>query len=354
MTTATIIWQHGADSTEGSVAATLAMTSEAWADAGAAFVHVDDGDGDQPGLAVGQVEIDGQPRSFGVLDYGDGETTFLVVAGDRGDRPTLTARIVEELLAAHVIAARTDVLEVVGLDHEASTDEKLEYTLSAMNAQLAEAQAEVQQTMSRLNEQMESAFARVQTSHRFARSSILAATLRASRLNHLLGILDVPRVENVFITKVGVDHRLRYGDIGNLRALQAEVWKGQERLAVSAVAPSEFLRRVVSGTGPTIPARMARFHPATGAAVVIVDLGETLWPITLTGLASPWRDIEGVDLIIAARSPEEPSVDAVVGEFQKQYGIAARPGQPKIYSSHLGGGLKRTRLVFERVSDPKK
>lgn len=119
MTTATTIWQHGAQTAEGSVAATLGMTTEAWVKAGATFVHVDDGDGDHPGLAVGEVWLDGQPTSFAVLDYEDGETTFMLVTGDRDNRPSLAARIIEELLEAGVIPSREAVLEVVGLQQEA-------------------------------------------------------------------------------------------------------------------------------------------------------------------------------------------------------------------------------------------
>lgn len=139
MTTTAITWQHGAEVAEGGVAATLAMDREAWEKTGATFVQVDDGDGDEPGLAIDRIDVDDQPTQFAILDYATDGTTLMVVAGDPATRPALTARIIEELLGSGAIPSRACVLEIVGLNQEALTD------VGQVNAHVADLQRQVRE-----------------------------------------------------------------------------------------------------------------------------------------------------------------------------------------------------------------
>jgi hypothetical protein len=114
-------WLDGAEAAEvaeGSVVATLAMSGEAWSRSSARFIETDDGDGEQPGLAVGRVAVGGHPAQFAVLDYGDAEITYLVVGGEYSERLALTERVIDGLIGAGAIPVRSCVLEVVGRQDE--------------------------------------------------------------------------------------------------------------------------------------------------------------------------------------------------------------------------------------------
>lgn len=95
-----IIWHPGVDRLDANPAATVALDRARWESLGATFAEADDGDGETPGLAVGQVNgID-----FGVLDYGE-EETFLLVA----DEARAATSPIESLLQALRQAGALDV-----------------------------------------------------------------------------------------------------------------------------------------------------------------------------------------------------------------------------------------------------
>jgi hypothetical protein len=136
MTTVSLSWEPGQETIGADLAATIAMDRAAWESAGAAFTDVDDGDGEQPGLAVGTVEINGKPEQFGILDYGD-PTTHLRIAGAQAERPALTLLVIGELIAAGVLSGPDAVLEVIGLAKPATVDAKIEYLADLMQEQFA-------------------------------------------------------------------------------------------------------------------------------------------------------------------------------------------------------------------------
>jgi hypothetical protein len=135
MTTASLSWLASRDTATGSVAATIDMDEAAWTTSGASFVEVDDDLGGQARLAVGELELEGTPVQFGVIAYSDDDVSHLVVGGPYDERPVLTARIVDGLIAAGVISTEELVLEIIGLTKPASTEEKLDYLAGVVETQ---------------------------------------------------------------------------------------------------------------------------------------------------------------------------------------------------------------------------
>jgi hypothetical protein len=147
MTTTSLPWHPGQETIDANIAATLEMNRAAWESAGATFVEVDDGDGDRPGLAVGGVDVDGRHVDFGVLDYA-APTTYLLVGGPDDTRPALTARVIDELLAAHIVPRPEVVLEILGLAEPASPDDKVEYLAALLDTRLDEFAQRIQAQVS--------------------------------------------------------------------------------------------------------------------------------------------------------------------------------------------------------------
>jgi hypothetical protein len=145
MTTASLTWLDGQDRTAGSVSATIAMDESAWAAVGATFTTDPDGLGGHVRLALGAIEVDGQPMEFGVLAYEDDDVSHLIVGGLYDARPTLTAQIVDDLLAAGVIPDEDLVLEIIGLAKPASVDDKLDYVVDIVEATVSEAHRTLQE-----------------------------------------------------------------------------------------------------------------------------------------------------------------------------------------------------------------
>jgi hypothetical protein len=130
-TYATLTWLDR-DSVSGNLAAVLAMTRSDWEALDATFVDVDDEDGDPVALAVGCIDVDGDPTEFGVL-IDDDEVSRLIVGGPVETRPQLTAAILRELVRTAIAPAQ--VLHITGQAEEpASTDDKVEYLAEHMRA----------------------------------------------------------------------------------------------------------------------------------------------------------------------------------------------------------------------------
>lgn len=105
-----ITWRRGASELDAEPAAVLRVTRSRWEAAGATFVEVDDGDGEEVGFAVGQAATSMGPIEFAVLDYGE-DTTFLLVPGrDRAAVDRATA-VLETLQQRGIAAMGHDLVD---------------------------------------------------------------------------------------------------------------------------------------------------------------------------------------------------------------------------------------------------
>ena len=107
-----ITWHEPGGRVAADPGATLALDRTAWERLGARFAPVDDGQGENPGLATASLSTKEGPVTVGVLDYGE-SITYLLVPGARDERPTTTAQVLQALSESGAIALDEDLVDVV-------------------------------------------------------------------------------------------------------------------------------------------------------------------------------------------------------------------------------------------------
>jgi DNA-binding CsgD family transcriptional regulator len=108
-----ITWIPGADHFDANPAATVALDRARWEALGATFTEVDDGDDENPGLALGWTVVDGVEVEFGVLDYGE-DSTFLLVPGRDGPATDSVRSLIAAFARAGILDPVDHVLDVSG------------------------------------------------------------------------------------------------------------------------------------------------------------------------------------------------------------------------------------------------
>jgi hypothetical protein len=276
MTTTSLMWHHGRETASGSVAATVAMDRVTWEAAGASFTQVDDGDGERPWLAVGTVELEDEPAQFGVLDYGD-ESTHLIVGGPYDERPNLTARIVDDLLAAGAIPDESLVLEIIGLAKPASVDDKLDYLADIMETRLAETRSVFEELVRQLQQRLE------QTLESAAAPSIVAAVEDAIPYTGP-SILPSPLAGGVrdLVTLPGLAHIHGHVEQVNIRA--------------PAFAFSKLADIMYAPHHGDPSAHVTHFDSATGEAVVTIEADDGRVLLVIAGLAQSLNSSDEISL----------------------------------------------------------
>ncbi|WP_249011262.1 hypothetical protein [Conexibacter sp. DBS9H8] len=322
MTTATINWQPGASSASGSVAATLAMTRAVWEAAGATFTEVKGGNGQDTSLAAGTLEIDGAQQAFAVLEFGD-DITYLTVGGDYDERPGLTARITTELLAAGAIPSDASVLEIVGLTQAASTDEKLDYSVSVMAARMAETEAvvakfqhDVLETIARLTHGESTVPASIEAIIS-GRDPALAASTDIARISPALS-LSLP--------------------LAGLSAFPGEIHSRGDRRPIEVFAPIQLFALLDENIN--ITTRLLTHQG--GEAMLAVEAGDRIWDMKLRGLgqfeptfASGHYEIGDELIVVLGGFPRERDTGK---SFWYRVPRFIRPGHP---------GLRRYRFTIK-------
>jgi CspA family cold shock protein len=113
MTQSPIQWDPEPKLLAADPAASLALDGSSWQRIGAHFRPVDDGNGEEPGLATASVETPIGTVFIAVLDYG-AEITYLLVPGVEPDRFAATAAVLEAFEAAGLLSLQTDLLDLAG------------------------------------------------------------------------------------------------------------------------------------------------------------------------------------------------------------------------------------------------
>jgi hypothetical protein len=279
MKTAFLTWHPDKAAVSGSVAATVAMDRAAWEQAGATFTQVDDGDGECPWLAVGEVELDGEPTDFGILDYGE-DTTHLIVGGPSEERSNLTAHIVDELLSAAVIPDESLVLEVIGLAQPASVDDKLDYVVDIMEARLAEARSRLEDQIRALNERLDEALCAG------IRHEPIADATSDLAPQHLLPPLLI-------------------GGVRDLVTLRAVVYTRGHEEPVEVVVPQSFFSVIVGITysASDVPAAwLAHFDPVSGEALITVEAEHGRVPLIVVGIDQSLSEFDEISFPFMVRA----------------------------------------------------
>lgn len=269
MTTASLAWRHGQETISGGIAATLAMDRVAWEAVGATFTEVDDGDGERPWLAVGEVEINAERMQFGVLDYGD-DITHLLVGGPSEHRANVTTEIVSDLIAAGAIPDEGVVLEIIGLVTPASVDDKLDYLVDVMETQLAEVRSGFDEQVRLIQAQIErllsSGSESLSTPHEYAQSVL------SPLLTH--GLRDLQ-------TLPGTVHSSGH--------------EGQINVVVSASIFPIIVGMLRSAQGAP-DAHLVRYDPTAGEALITIDTEGGRVPLIIVGLAHGHADFDAISL----------------------------------------------------------
>lgn len=101
-------WSSDPGEFRGDIGVAVRLDGGQWRDLGARFHERDDGQGESPMLAVGNIQTSEGAVDFGVLDYGEGDTYLLVPAtGDEIQK--LTAVIAKGLEEAGVLSIDEDL-----------------------------------------------------------------------------------------------------------------------------------------------------------------------------------------------------------------------------------------------------
>jgi DNA-binding CsgD family transcriptional regulator len=106
-----ILWHEPGQRLVGDPGATLSVARSAWESLGARFFPADDGQGETPYLATGEVSTAIEAVDIGILDYGD-DTTYLLVPGDDLKRPAVTSLVLAALSRLGAIHP-DDIVDVV-------------------------------------------------------------------------------------------------------------------------------------------------------------------------------------------------------------------------------------------------
>jgi len=289
MITASLAWQQGRNSTTGSVAATIAMAEDAWAEAGGSFTTVPDGLGGHARLAVGIVELDGQPTEFGVRAYEDDAVSHLIVGGPYEDRSARTSRLVSDLLAAGAIANEGLVLEIVGLAEPASADDKLDYVVDIVEATVSEAHRTLQEQV----RQMQAAVEAIVSQRAISEIDVIPAlTFEPSGFNVLPIVMR--GIRNLVVLH-GIAHAADYDEQVSIRTSAA--------LFPTIVRLQDLAQRA------TLLAQLVRFDAAAGEAVVTIEVEEGRIPLVIGGFGHSFADFEEVTFPAVTGTVADPYAD---------------------------------------------
>lgn len=93
-------WETDPGEFRGDIGVLTRLDGAHWRGLGAQFCERDDGQGETPGLAAGRVHTSLGEISFGILDYGEDDETYLLAPAGGDERRRLTAEIIGGLEAA--------------------------------------------------------------------------------------------------------------------------------------------------------------------------------------------------------------------------------------------------------------
>jgi cold shock CspA family protein len=115
------------------------MDAQQWKELGAQFTPTPDGEGEEPGLAVGTLGSGSASIQFGILDYGE-DQTFLLVPASGEAKEQLARRAVEALVEAGIVEPLDVLDEASPYALAGALDERITALEQSVGEALAEAQ----------------------------------------------------------------------------------------------------------------------------------------------------------------------------------------------------------------------
>jgi hypothetical protein len=234
---------------------------------------------------VGAVELDGESVEFGVLAYEDDDVSHFIVGGLYDGRPTLTAQIVDNLLAAGAIADEELVLEIIGLAKPASVDDKLGFVVDIVEATVSEAHRTLQEQVRQIQASIEALL-----SHRTTPEVDILSSFAPDRPSFSLLPIHAGGIRDLVVLR-GIAHGADHDEHVNIHA--------------SAAAFPIIVRLQGLTQHPTLSAHLVRSGRGR-VPLIIVGLGHSISDfeeITLPPVAPTLGDAYG------AHWPEQQTFD---------------------------------------------